>query len=95
MQTKTQWSSNTYMPFLRAADESHLDRDSAGQRLVYGDKHIICENGSYVIRANESDEIIETIPIQQDSDGIDTEDPADQQRAERTSGSRLSGSVVQ
>ena len=74
MQTKTQWSSNTYMPFLRAADESHLDRDSAGQRLVYGDKHIICENGSYVIRANESDEIIETIPIQQDSDGIDTED---------------------
>ncbi len=74
MQTKTQWSSNTYMPFLRAADESHLDRDSAGQRLVYGDKHIICENGSYVIRTNESDEIIETIPIQQDADGIDTED---------------------
>ena len=74
MQTKTQWSSNTYMPFLRAADESHLDRDSAGQRLVYGDKHIICENGSYVIRANESDEIIETITIQQDENGIDTED---------------------
>ena len=43
-------------------------------RLVYGYKHIICENGSYVIRANESDEIIETITIQQDENGIDTED---------------------
>jgi len=79
MQTKSQWSSNTYVPFLKAVDEDHLDRDSAGQRLVYGDKHIICENSAFVIRANktqenDAEEVIETIPIQQDENGVDVED---------------------
>lgn len=73
MQTKSQWSSNTYMPYLKEADEPHLSRDSMGQRLVYGNKHIICSNSSYVLRENETEEIIETIPIKQDKNGIDIE----------------------
>ena len=74
MQTKSQWSSNTYMPFLRAADEAHLDRDAMGQRLIYGDKRVVCENSAFVIRTNDSDEVIETIQIAQDENGVDTED---------------------
>ena len=74
MQTKSQWSSNTYMPFLRAADEAHLDRDAMGQRLIYGDKRVVCENSAFVIRTNDSDEVIETIQIAQDENGIDNED---------------------
>ncbi len=74
LQTKSQWSSNTYMPFLRAADEIHLDKDSAGQRLVFGDKHIICENSTFVIRTNDPVEILDTILIQQDENGVDMED---------------------
>ena len=73
MQTKSQWSSNTYMPYLKEADEQHLSRDSMGQRLVYGDRHIICQNSAFALRDNETEEILETIPIQQNEDGIDVE----------------------
>ena len=73
MQTKSQWSSNTYMPYLKEVDEQHLSRDSMGQRLVYGDRHIICQNGAFALRDNETEEILETIPIQQNEDGIDVE----------------------
>ena len=50
LQTKSQWSMNTYMPFLKEADPDHLSRDSMGQRLVYGDEHIVCVNGGYELR---------------------------------------------
>ena len=73
MQTKSQWSSNTYMPYLKEADDAHLDRDSMGQRLVYGDRHIVCDNAAYLVR-NEAEEVLETIPISQNDEGIDTED---------------------
>ena len=74
MQTRSQWSSNTYMPYLKEADESHLSRDSMVQRLVYGDRHIICKNSEYLLRDNETEEVIESIPIRQNEKGIDTED---------------------
>lgn len=74
MQTKTQWSSNTYMPYLKAADDAHLSKDSMGQRLVYGDKHIICANDAYLLRNNEDETVIDTIQISQNDEGIDTED---------------------
>ena len=73
MQTRSQWSSNTYMPYLKEADEAHLSRDSMGQRLVYGDRHIVCQNSAFALRDNETEEVIETMPIQQNEDGIDTE----------------------
>lgn len=74
MQTKSLWSQNTYMPYLKAADEKHLSRDDMGQRLVYGDKYIECENDSYVVKNNEDKKIVATVLIGQNQDGIDTED---------------------
>ena len=74
MQTKTQWSQNTYMPYLKAADDAHLSRDDMGQRLIYGDEHIICTNNSYLRRKNEGAAIVDTISIAQNEDGIDIED---------------------
>lgn len=74
MQTKSQWSSNTYMPYLKEADEPHLSRDSMGQRLEYGDRHIICQNSEYLLRDNENENVIKTFPIPQNEEGIDTKD---------------------
>lgn len=74
LQTKSQWSSNTYMPFLKAADDAHLSKEDMGQRLIYGAAHIICENSSYVVRKNEDESVVETIDISQNEQGVDTED---------------------
>ena len=61
-------------PYLKEVDEAKLDKDSLGQRLVYGDRHIICENDAFVLRKNETKEELERIPIDQNEDGIDTVD---------------------
>lgn len=74
MQTKSQWSQNTYLPYLKEVDEDHLSRDDMGQRLIYGDEYIICDNSKYLLCKNEGDEVVETITINQNSDGIDIED---------------------
>ena len=74
MQTRSQISSNSYMPFLKEADEVHLSKDSCGQRLVYGDVHIACANDAYLLRDNETEEVLETLPIRQNEEGQDTED---------------------
>ncbi len=76
MQTRSQWSSNTYMPYLKEeeTDLYKLDKDSFGQRLVFGDRHIICKNDGYILRCNDSEEIIKSIAIRQNDAGIDVED---------------------
>lgn len=74
LQTKTQWSQNTYMPYLKASDEAHISRDDMGQRLVYGDLHVICENNAFVIRKNEDNSIVDSVVVSQNKDGIDMED---------------------
>ena len=74
MQTRTQLSQNSYYPYLKVADGSHLSKDDMGQRLIYGDEHIICNNSSYQRRRNEDDSVVETIIVPQNEDGIDTED---------------------
>ncbi len=74
LQTKSQWSSNTYMPYLKAADEEHLSRDSMGQRLVYGDKHIVCTNNAYLLRKNDDKVVTDIVQISQNEAGIDIED---------------------
>lgn len=45
-----------------------------GQRLIFGDEHIICTNNSYLRRKNEDEVIVDTINIAQNDGGIDTED---------------------
>ena len=74
MQTKSAWSQNTYMPYLKVADEAHLSRDYMGQRLVYANNYIVCENASYKVYSNDDNREIDTIPISHNADGIDTED---------------------
>lgn len=74
MQTKSQWSMNTYMPFLKEADPRRLSRDSMGQRLVYGDKYIVCVNSGYELRDTETENVIEEIPVPQTKEGVDTTD---------------------
>lgn len=74
MQTKSQWSQNTYMPYLKIADNEHLSRDDLGQRLTYSDTYIVCENAAYVVKSNADDSIVDTVTINQNENGIDTED---------------------
>lgn len=74
MQTKSQWSSNTYMPYLKEADDAHLSKDAMGQRLVYGDRHVVCSNEAFLLRDNETETVLKTFPVQQNEEGIDTED---------------------
>ncbi|MCC8060611.1 MAG: DUF262 domain-containing protein [Clostridiales bacterium] len=74
MQTKTQWSQNTYMPYLKEADDVHLSRDSMGQRLVYPDVYITCQNAAYIVRRNEDDSEVDRLEIAQNQNGFDTED---------------------
>ena len=77
MQTKTQISQNTYMPYLKAVDnpnDEHMDRDALGQRLMYSDRYITCDNDSYVVYGKSDDAIIEVIVISQDENNIDVED---------------------
>ena len=72
--TKTQWSQNTYMPYLKEADDDHLSRDEMGQYLVYDDVYIVCENNSYGVYRNDDDSLTDTVTISQNEAGIDTED---------------------
>lgn len=74
MQTKTQLSQNSYYPYLKVACDEYLSKDDMGQRLVFGEEHIICTNNSYLRRKNKDEAIVDTISIAQNDDGIDTED---------------------
>ncbi|WP_161821458.1 hypothetical protein [Sporotomaculum syntrophicum] len=62
------------MPYLKIADEAHLSRDSMGQKLKYENAYIECENATYLIKKNVTGEELERISINQNEDGIDTED---------------------
>ena len=74
MQTKSMLSQNAYMPYLKATDEKHLSRDYLGQRLVYTNNYIICENDAYLVRDNNNNTVVDRININQNSNGIDIED---------------------
>jgi hypothetical protein len=74
MQTKSQWSQNTYMPYLKEADDDHLSRDSMGQRLVYPECFITCENAAYIVQSIDEESSAETLIIKQNEDGVDIED---------------------
>ena len=71
MLTQSNVSENSYNPFLKEADAKHLSKDYFGQRLVYTDVYIICENNSYRVFKNKNEEMIERIPISHNEKGID------------------------
>ena len=74
LQTKSAWSQNTYMPYLKAVDDAHLSRDSMGQRLEYAGVHVTCENAAYVFQTFGEESTVEKVEIQQNAEGTDTED---------------------
>lgn len=45
-----------------------------GQRLIYGDRHIICANNAYLLRNNDDESVIDIVRISQSEVGIDLED---------------------
>ena len=81
LQTKSQFSENTYIPYLMEADPGHINRDSKGQRLSYSENHIICNNSAFIVRNNANDEIVDTIEISQNDDGVDTENRVEKLRS--------------
>ncbi|MBO7053515.1 MAG: DUF262 domain-containing protein [Alphaproteobacteria bacterium] len=81
MATKTRLSPSSYMPFLKAADAEHISREDLGQKLVYKDEYIEFTNNAYIhkkrikeVNDDTQDELVDTIQIQQNTNGIDTED---------------------
>lgn len=74
MTTRSQWSEYTYMPFLKEADPEHTMKEYMGQRLVYDDLYIKCENASYMLYDKATDSECGCIPIVQSNEGIDAED---------------------
>ena len=73
MLTQSKWSENTYNPFLKTADESHLSRDDYGQKLVYKAGYIKCLNNSYALYSKEDNSVMEEWEISHSNDGVDTE----------------------
>lgn len=72
--TAVQLSENSYMPFLKAADNTHISREDYGQKLIYGDEYICCTNNSYVRKKKSDNSVVDEILINQNEKGIDTED---------------------
>lgn len=73
MLTETKWSENTYQPFLKLIDDDYLSRDYCGQYIILENVYIECGNDAYIIKDNESEDEVERIRIDQNENGIDTE----------------------
>lgn len=71
---RTSW--NAYNPFLKSVedDKFQISREDFGLYIKFDDKYIACENSAYVIKSSDRINVIDTIGIDQDSQGIDTED---------------------
>lgn len=78
---REQISENAYIPYLKIADADHVDRDFYGQRLTYADCFITCTNNGFEVHERRSRELLETIAIQQNADGVDIENRVDRLEA--------------
>ncbi len=74
--TPNQSSINAYQPFAKQLELSseRINRNEYGTFVMDGTKKIKCDNSAYRIREIDSDEDLEVIEINQDENGIDTED---------------------
>lgn len=62
------------MPYLKIFDNYRLSHYDIGQKLLYDDRYIVCENASYKVKSTVDNSVIDTIAISQDANGIDKED---------------------
>lgn len=73
--TQRQVSQNEFHPFLKAVDKNdNISRDKLGQYLVYKDTYLECYNDAYVVKDLRNNEGVRRLQINQDDNGIDTED---------------------
>lgn len=67
-------SENAYNPFLKAVDiNNKISREDFGRKLIYKNKYIISKNDGYIIYSMENNAQIEKIAINQNEQGVDTE----------------------
>ena len=55
-------------------DDKRISREHCGQRIVFDDRYLKCENNAYVVRLTESDAEIYRLLISQNESGVDVED---------------------
>lgn len=72
------YSSKAYQPFLKAVTEiiskNDISLDDNGQCAIIGTHRIECENSRYIKKDVNTEKVIEVLSINQNSEGIDTED---------------------
>lgn len=78
--TESKWSENSYQPFLYAADSTIISRDHFGHCSVFGDYFSVCDNTSIYLCNLENEDVIKTIDIKRDENGVDQENRIDKLR---------------
>jgi len=73
LRTEFNSSESSYIPYLYIADPDHINRDQKGRQLLYSDVYITSNNGSFRVYDKVSDELIESLEINQNADGVDIE----------------------
>lgn len=67
-------SVNAYQPFLKEMDKNHISKDDFGWQLNYTDKRVIASNDAYIVQNIDDHTELQRITIEQNEQGIDTED---------------------
>ena len=73
--TQRQASQNAFQPFLKVVDNNDkLSKEWFGKRLVFEGIYVECCNDAFVVKAEDNDEEIRRLQINQNENGIDAED---------------------
>lgn len=71
--TRSNFSENTYQPFLKEVCSDSLSREDYGQSLIVDNFLIQCTNDSFLVKNIHNNAVYNTIKINQNEDGFDTE----------------------
>ncbi len=75
LQTDRYISPSAYQPFLYEVDHSDaLSKEDYGEKIKHDEVYIICENDAYVVKKIDDDTELDRVAIDQNEEGIDTED---------------------
>lgn len=72
--TESQWSQNSYQPFLYAADSTIISRDDSGHVSIRNGQRIECKNSGFIFSDAVTHEPVHSIDVKRNEDGIDVED---------------------
>ena len=71
--TESQWSQNSYHPFLYEVAPKLISRDDLGHIIREGENYLSCENAGFYVRVYGTDEEVEYLPVLRNEEGIDRE----------------------